>query len=708
MKKRRRRKSVRHGKPQLQNWMPALLLGSFLLPLLILVYLYCDLRASEAQFLLIDGVFQTLDPLRRLFAGQVFFRDFVSYLGIGHTLMYVPLFWVFGQDLYASMFSAHFVACFSTGASLSLVAWAVFRSWRWGLILATFLIAHSIFNPTARIDLLAPAFLDPGISGRPIRIFLPTFVAIVLYLVWPRLVGDDRRSAIHRALTMAGLGAVAIFYSNDYGFPVAATLPLVFILLRPGNLNRGIELGVYVLSLPIFAFLIGNLLTVGHLGDWYRYNFEWVARSQFWYFEDYTRKLIGLDDWLQFWTFQAAYKVRMLICLPILVYAWFRKPQAICAPSILLFLGLSHLLSATLTQFGSWRDGGYEIGLVLEYPFIELYCVIFLLNLLPWRRRWDWIQTHREQIQQVAFAVGALGVAAFVCRQAMRFQEFAEAVELGMGKRPIVAGLGRTLDPERTLDFQLLEKLKPQLGSGSVISEYSGLDLLGLGKISDSRAGLLIHAFGGDRDAIVSRLQSKSAALVSTVSTRFTNWIEWSLRQNWWFYKPLYENYQLVAASPGYLYWKPRADPWVGGSEKLKCHWTESRGRYFFTVARETNQPKWKENALAEVTLDLRVGELTGYRKLLQRELLLLEFPETPIAQSITVGNGLRIGRPVTSGPFQFPVEVRSTGKVRFEMSLRSTFPREISIESCAVKPFASMSAIRPPRAKPYAPAISE
>ncbi len=718
MTKKRVRQASRRGQPELERWLPALIVASFLVPLMFLVLLFCDMRAQEAQFLLIDGVFQTLDPLRRLFSGQVFFRDFVSYLGIGHTLMYVPLFALLGQTLYASMFSAHFVVCIATGASLVLVAAMVFRSWRWGAILAAVFLAHAIFNPSLQFILLPPTFIDPGVSGRPIRLFLPTLIALILYFSWPRLSGKTRRAAIHRAAALAGLGAVSIFYSNDYGLPVAVTLPLVFIFLRPGNSQRGIELGIYALVLPILIFLLGNLLTLGHFFDWYRYNFDWVARSQFWYFEDYTKKLVGLGDWLQFWMLEDAYKVRMVACVPLLIYIWFRGPAGLTAPAVLLFLGITHLLSAIVVQFGSWRDSGYELGLALEYKFIELYCILFLLRQLPWarlfkrlgkgaRRQWERIVAREREFRDIAFVVGALTTAIYIGSQAMRLQRFYESVDSAFGERPTMPIVDRTLDDQRKLDMQVLASLKAQLGAGTVLSEYSGLDLLGLGKISDSRAGLIIHAFGGDREAIVDKLTRKSTALVSTVSNRFTNWIEWSVRQNWWFYRPLYENYQLVAASPGYLFWKPRVRPLAFDSEKLTCRWTQTNGRFFFSVTRESGKPRWKENALAELELTVRPGDLSGYRKTLQRELLVLAFPETPMEQVVNQ-NGLRMGRPVVPGSFAFPIEVRNSGKMRFEMNLEATFPRTISVEACAAKVIAPMSTFRPPRERPYAPRVSE
>lgn len=75
----------------------------------------------------LDGAFQTASGLFRLDSGQFPGKDFFPYLGVGVILALYPAFKIFGSDLSASDFSAHFMTLIFSGISISLIWHLVFR-----------------------------------------------------------------------------------------------------------------------------------------------------------------------------------------------------------------------------------------------------------------------------------------------------------------------------------------------------------------------------------------------------------------------------------------------------------------------------------------------------------------------------------------------------------------------------------------------------
>jgi hypothetical protein len=682
------------GDPTLRRAMPALLLCTLVLPLLALVYLFCHFRAIQAPFFLFDGVFQTLSPLRRLMDGQVFYRDFVTYLGIGHTLVYVPLFVLLGQTIYASMFSAHFASCFASGLTLLLLFRCVTKSMRWSVLFTALVMGHAIYNPLNRIVWLATHYLEPGVSGRPLRIFLPTLQMILVLWIWPRLAGATNKMAIRRVLFLAFLGGASLFYSNDYGLPSLAILPLCFILLRPGNPRRGFEFVVYLLAAPLFIFLIGNLLTLGHLGEWFRYNFLWVAKSQFWYFEDYTTKLIQFNDWVNMAEQGEGYKWQLPILLPLLYIAFRRSGSVVSSAACLFFLLLIHFVSAVLVQFGSYRQSGYEMGLTMLYPFVQAYCLYFVACSVPWKKisKKKHLKSGMKALTRIqalgepAFAVCALAVGLFVCSQYFQYEAVGEAYAETMKLSEEVPLLGRRLDSDRALDVQLLTQVGAKLTTGPVLSEYGGLDMVVWNRRSDSRADLLIHAFGAERDSIADKVRSRSLELISTISPDYNNWQQWSLRANWWFYRPLCENYEVVAASPGFWIWAPRVKPLPRPSVPAPhCEWkVAASGRVHFTLVPGAGVSG--KSTIGSVSVRVRLEPLTFVQSKIQRELFLFDFIELPVKRRWSMLSA-RIGKPVQEGEMTFPFEFAAGKPSRFELSLEGTYPRQFSVESCDVLP---------------------
>lgn len=694
--------------PQLQRWLPVLIPASFVLCLLALVFLYSHLRASAAPFVYFDGVFQTMAPLRRLMHGEIFFRDFVTYLGIGHTLVYLPLFVLQGGTLYASMFSAHFMACLCTTLTLSLYTWSVLRSVRWALLITAFFISASLLGDTLGWAFLSMHLLEPGVSGRPVRMGLPALMAVALLLgnTWFSK-GKTPRDAWLRGSALGLLGAAGVFYSNDYGLPALVTLPFVFLFLQNGNRHRFAECAAFGVSAVVGGCLLGQLLTSGHLGEWFLYNFKWVAKTQFWYFEDYDAKVIHLGDWLDLLGQEEGYKWELLVWLPVLGWAAREEKTRVNAYSLLLFLGLTHFISAILVQFGSYRELGYESGINLIWPFVRLAALTYLVTRLPWKK-WSsdfsdakkWLRRGAslwKRSERGLFTAAALALCVFICFQYSQFEMWGERVDKANDFKETVAPYDRFLHRSEKFDAAVLERVGRTLDGSPVLAEYAGFDMVTWNRMSDSRADLLIHASGPERARIVDKVTSRQEQYITTISPAYNNWAQWNMRANWWFYRPLFKNYSVVAASTGYLIWGPREKVWPEPAEQLRCEWRKSEdGRSHISIS---GSPKGfgAGSYWAEVVLKVASQKLSGWKAKLERGFYLFDFVD--ISPGLRWNrSGVRIGLADDGELMRFPVQMKPRKQAHIEVTLLSTWGRAFEIESCDARAFIPISETTPPK----------
>jgi hypothetical protein len=448
--------------------------------------------------------------------------------------------------------------------------------------------------------------------------------------------------------------------------------------------------GLYAISAPFFLFVFGSVLTSGHFLDWFQYNFQWVSKAQFWYFEVYETKILKLQDWLLLFNHERGYKWEFFFLLPCLLYAR-RGRSALSAPAILSFLGFTHFFATLLTQFGSFRNSSYEMGVALIHPFLIVYVVIFLFQ----QMRWNFpLSLGRKNLNKY-FPYFCWFLGTWFVYQSYRFNHsYNHLLDSS-------APFSRFLDPERKSDALVLDKVREKLGEGPVLSEYPGLDMLKFGRINDSRVDLFIHAFGEERDRIRKKIENREEILVSTVSPLYTYWAQWSLRQNWWFFRPLLQNYEILATSPAYVLRTPRTTPLTVAEQSLPCDWQpREKGGYVFQVDFSSLK---KDRWLAEVTLKVTPAPLSSWKSKWQRELFILEFFALPNFPDWS-GDGGQIGKAVDGEPIVFPLHGTPEKPSRFDLKLAGTFDRDFSIQSCEAKVFAPMSEI----IKPSIPWYSE
>ena len=201
------------------------LFGMFLCVLLLLLHAY---RAGHyANFYPINGTFQNYNPIRRLLDGQIPYRDFQDYLGMGHLYLGAIMTAVFGGTYRSSLSAFSFLTllCFTsisyvTGrAVLKNKTLAMFTT---DIIITVLLVKPLIFTNVLvgmdEIKLALDCALNVGNSARFVRgLILPVSCGVIycgLKLVNGRF---SLLSELKRSILIGVVAGISFVWSNDYG-----------------------------------------------------------------------------------------------------------------------------------------------------------------------------------------------------------------------------------------------------------------------------------------------------------------------------------------------------------------------------------------------------------------------------------------------------------------------------------------------------------
>jgi hypothetical protein len=337
---------------------------------------------SDANFNPLNGDYQTYNTTRRMFAGQVPFRDFTSYLGVGVNYLMFFATALFGNTLTGSKMGTLFIVHILMSGLFFVVLYLKLQKAKLSLIvtivIVTFITFTNILNQLPEIadSLRIPDAMYGGNSLRPLRIALPT-IAVAAMLLLTRLptnkvlLNNKIWAAVinYRFFIIAGtITALSRFWSNDVGlaFIVSFVGSIAIVHFQPSK-----EF-LYKLIAGAFAFIItyivgGELLTMGALGRWAKYNFiigGGVVTFQKWYF--------GSGDWGHIYTIdglisiftQQSWQAWVVLLYSILHLLKSRASTTLCKPQsinqlYISTIGLTIYLSDIVYSFGSGGSAYY-------------------------------------------------------------------------------------------------------------------------------------------------------------------------------------------------------------------------------------------------------------------------------------------------------------------------------------------------------------
>lgn len=265
-------------------------------------------RIYTSDFSPINGDFQNYNPYRRLLDGQIPFKDFSVYLGLGHLYLGSFLLRFLPNNFTMSLFSTTFITVLGFEISVFIIAYLIFKDKLLSLVVTLFSTIFNILRPNFITNNISqnfiPSFdfgLEPGLSARRIRaLAVPVLILLVLVgfkvidkLSLNTLAIKNNISTIKK-IYLGFCAGIMILWSNDYGMSsyICCSFTYFFVIIKLYNKNV-LEIIksvlIYILSSLVGIILVLFVVTHGNIDSWIVYTLG-AGQYQSWY---YNPSIIG-------------------------------------------------------------------------------------------------------------------------------------------------------------------------------------------------------------------------------------------------------------------------------------------------------------------------------------------------------------------------------------------------------------------------------
>ncbi len=526
-----------------------------------LILLLCLLHAVDTcyslSFGVTDGVFQNYNVVRRLLDGQVPYRDFTLYLGLGHLFSGSFFTWLFGNNFAASQVAFGFLTLLSLCLFSVVIGKLILGRhskipYACTLLLLIILMKQPLFYKNA-IGLSEPvvtalnAALSVGSSARYVRgMICPLFLIAVYQIqcIISARVNIGRLAKEHgRTITIAATGALggaAFIWSNDYGIGswLCSTLVFLFVICiySPGGWKRKLrEILLWLISGAAAIFVIIMLVSHGHITNWLTDTFG-TGGYQSWYY-GYTRSRA-----YYLWNVDFSFETFLLACLCIYylgrLYLSRKKLESCVQYASLAFLSMCGFAVVN------------EYYLLSSNSLTEVaYAILFLLTAYEIYHLLEQILDKKEKMAGTVVCISIIaGVAAFVSSGQYRILSFARDYR-GTYAEELGGYIGDI--------YKDLKAAKEFTGDEKVFSTYASALEVMTDQFQPSGTDYIIHVLGDkSRQEYLETFREGDFRYVTTIKETYDEWEYWARSANWFFYRELYKEYHPVWSNIYQLFWE--------------------------------------------------------------------------------------------------------------------------------------------------------
>ena len=552
MKKSDKRKKNRIWGKILEN--KAFILGIMLMALICLIHTFKE--ASLANFVPINGTFQNYNPVRRLLSGQIPFKEYADYLGLGHLYLGTLFTVLFGGTYQSSLYAFTFLTFSGFALFVLLISWAVLKNKEKAVIFTTTLLTVILIVPIFFEDVLANSngllkalhyALMPGNSARMMRgtILVHACILICLgYLFYKKWIQnkDFKFKKYLPYIYIAIVAGISFSWSNDYGIGGWLCLILMNAFLAFSR-ERKITFSIVVLLASILIsfvslFVVVEIFTLGNFKGWLTFTFG-TGGYQSWFFNNNYYRSNYLFD-VDFSFVMLVQGLLVLIYLKKLFDA--RGTVEVCRRyGILAFINMACF--AVVNEYRLISNGQlYEVALTV----LLLTILVELFNILN-------SLLESQQLRR-NFVVGSVVLSlAWVSSMA---KELMTTKILGQSGT-YVAQMGGYM----TKLNNDLYAAHTFLNGEDFFATYATAQELMEGKFQPTGTDYIIHALGDkQRQDYLDAFKNGSFKYAATIRDDYTDWSFWMQRANWFFYRELYQNWHPVFANRYETYWERNTD----------------------------------------------------------------------------------------------------------------------------------------------------
>ena len=520
---------------------------SFVLAAIILLVIIQTVNFSlDLDYKAYNGAFQTFNPLRRMFLGEIPGRDFNPYLGLGTTYITAVVTFIFGGNFATSKISIYLISVLLHLLVLVTLFFLVGFSIKKSVVAAIFVFIIISYD----VHKLAPFWeiAGPGNSNLGLRSALPFITSWIVLLLF-RI--HRNKAQLFYCLTGCVIG-IQPLWSNDYGVPSCIALSTIIIIhLIKQESNKIVKAILLFTCAAIAFFTVASLLTGGNVINWVSDNFGGVATDQFWYFVWYNgrNKIFSLSDLFSTPLLYLYLGSLLLVLLYVLTKNYRIKYL------LLFYVGLTVIMAGMLSSIGgtvsmryyltSILTGFFIIPLAVHLSFPKLrlnitHIVSRKIHLLP---------KHIFAIVYIpVLIINTVPIYSLVATH--KSNQAFEVQELG-------GWLPNKWQHSVQLARNIKTELKNELPTRRILSTYSsGMDVVA-GAFNPTGIDYIIHALGTHaRNHYTESLNLSKPKYITTLREDYTQWETWVRRTNWWFYREFVRDYQPVEATFYNIIWQ--------------------------------------------------------------------------------------------------------------------------------------------------------
>lgn len=570
----------------------------------LILFFHAKNAGHYANYYPINGTFQNYNPVRRLISGQIPYRDFQDYLGLGHLYLGSIFTLLFGGTYRSSLMAFSFLTIGSFATISFVLAKAIFGKKEWAIAMTNILIVLIVIQPFLNsIGLVMPDeiksvldyVLKGGNSARFVRgLIIP--VSIVFFAIVKRL-NEERYDAKANNIfsIVAGVvGGFSFIWSNDFGISCWLCIFLMTFWYRftgYRTLSDSLKAaGIELVSSIAAIFLLVEILTVGHFANWLQSTF-WTGGYQRWYYNSAKTYYLWEVD------FSCIVIVQSVLCIYYLIRMLSQQEKL--EREKFTCLAYANMVGVCAVQEYKVLSGGesHEVAYSILFVTVLYESISLIISVV---RKMD--------NNYVVTVVSMISGAALLFSSAYNELVFDFATNHKEGIFIAEMGGNLTSHSKDLVDTDLF------LGEDRFFSTYASAQEVVSGQFQPSGTDYIIHVLGDkQRAAYKKAFQNDDFRYVATIKEDYTDWEYWVQRANWFLYREIYKKWHPVYSNTYEVYWERNDD---AEQHSLENGFTINVFPLDDSSARIAIQCECSVNGIADVFIDYEVksrGNMSSY-----------------------------------------------------------------------------------------------
>lgn len=575
----------------------------YVLCILIIAINFGLARIYISNFNPINGDFQNYNIFRRALDGQIPYKEFSNYLGMGILLINLPLL-CFSNSFTSSLFVTNFTTSIIFSVSISILFYICTNKKKFSYMIgAVSPIICQLFTQYTWVNEKLPFYIlySPGNSMRMQRAFLPFMLAGIFIIsykiikkVYNKSVNITEILCFKRKLIVLG-SIIGLFmvWSNDFGYACfASALMIIAIILlqkyKRINLRYCASIITFIVS-SFIAYLISiSVISLGNIKEYIEFTLG-VSKYQFWYYGTGLYKLLTFNDIFKYPLFNF-YLIIFIIISAIFLYKVI-KTHVVNEDILVYFIELSTFFANLIYMYGS---GSYMIEAFSLTSII--ICISYVINIM----------------RGIKIKLEIRGISSFILIITICFSSYKLYSTYLMFKNTHRNATYIDELKGYTNYGEHLKIAKNIIGNEQIFSTYATALETMLNKYQPSGTDYIIHVLGDEqRKRYMHIFNNNNYKYVTTIKENFSEYESWIKRANWFFYRELYSYYKPSFSTDYSTIWIKDSKVNIQGDYQIK--YTKIAGNKYDIIVTSSN----KNNIVADVKLNYKSisGDVIGYNK---------------------------------------------------------------------------------------------